>query len=159
MAFGLKCASNTFLRALQQLLFPLRDFCDFYVDDIATFTSGRTLHLEQVRAFLLTMRKTGLTLKLEKCKFAQSSVTFVGHTTGSGLHGPGPHKVACLQDMKPPNSKKEVRLILGFFWYFRSFIDRFAEIAKPLTDLTRKQVSSKISWTSEHQHAVETEFV
>jgi len=79
-----------------------------------------------VRAFLLTMRKAGLTLKLEKCKFAQSSVTFVGHTIGSGLHGPNPHKVACVQDMKPPNSKKEVRQILGFFSYFRTYIDRFA---------------------------------
>ena len=55
--------------------------------------------------------------------------------------------------MKPPNSKKEVRQILGFFSYFRTYIDRFAEIAKPLSDVTRKQVSSKISWTSEHQHA------
>jgi len=55
--------------------------------------------------------------------------------------------------MKPPNSKKEIRQILGFFSYFRTYIDRFAEIAKQLTDLTRKQVSSKISWTSEHQHA------
>ena len=55
------------------------------------------------------------------------------------------HKVACVQDMKPPNSKKEVRQILGFFSYFRTYIDRFAEIAKPFTDLTRKQVSSKIS--------------
>ena len=72
------------------------------MDDIATFTSGRTedrqdswsLHLEPVRAFLLTMRKAGLTLKLEKCKFAQSSVIFVGHTIGLGLHGPDPHKVA-----------------------------------------------------------------
>jgi len=71
MPFGLKCASNSFIRALQQLLFP----------------------------------------------------------------------------------KKEVRQILGLFSYFRTYIDRFPEIAKPLTDLTRKQVSSKISWTSEHQHA------
>ena len=68
MPFGLKCASNSFIRALQQLLFPLRDFCDSYVDDIATFTSGQTkdrqdswpLHLEQVRAFLLTMHKKWL---------------------------------------------------------------------------------------------------
>jgi len=161
MPFGLKCASNSFIRALQQLLFPLRNFCDYYVDDIATFTSGRTedrqdswvLHLEQVCAFLLSMCKAGLTLKLEKCQFAQSSVTFVGHTIGSGLHGPDPHKVACVQDMKPPNCKKVVRQILGFFSYFRIYIDRFAEIAKPLTDLTSKQVTSKISWTSEHQHA------
>ena len=86
MPFALKCASNSFMRALQQPLFPLRDFCDSYVDDIATFKSGRTkdrqdswpLHLEQVRAFLLTMRKAGLTLKLKKCKFAQSSVTLWG---------------------------------------------------------------------------------
>jgi len=152
MPFGFKCASNSFITALQWLLFPLRDFCDSYVDDIATFTFGRTedrqnswpLHLEQVRAFLLTMRKAGLTLKLEKCKFAQSSVTFVGHRIGSGLHSPDPHKVACVLDVKPPNSKKKVGQILGFFLYFRTYIDRFAEIAKPLTDLTRKQVSGKI---------------
>jgi len=55
--------------------------------------------------------------------------------------------------MKPPNSKKEVRQILGFFSYSRTYIERFAEIAKPLTNLTRKHVSIKISWTSEHQHA------
>ena len=131
------------------------------MDDIATCTSGRTedrqdswpSHLEQVRAFLLTMCKAGLTLKLKKCKFAQLSDTFVGHTIGSGLHSPDPHKVTCLQDMKPPNSKREFRQILGFFSYSRTYIDRFAEIAKPLTNLTRKHVSSKISWTSEHQHA------
>ena len=65
------------------------------------------------------MRKSGLTLKLEKCKFAQSSVTFVGHTVGSGLHGPDPHKVACVQDMKPPNnSKKEGRQNSGIFLIF-----------------------------------------
>ena len=55
--------------------------------------------------------------------------------------------------MKPPNSKKEVRQILAFFSYSGTYIDRFAEIAKPLIDLTKKQVSSKISCTSEHQHA------
>jgi len=129
MPFGIKCASNSFIRALQQLLFPLRDFCDSNVDDIATFTSGRTdggqtgqlaVALRASACILLTMRKAGLTLKLEKCEFAQSSVTFVGHTIGSGLHGPDPHKVACVQDMKPPSSKKEVRQILGFFSYFRT---------------------------------------
>jgi len=79
MSFGLKCASNSFIRALQQVLFPLREFCDSYVDDIATFTLGQTndrqeswpLHLGQARAFLSAMRKAVLTLKQEKCKFAQ----------------------------------------------------------------------------------------
>jgi len=65
MPFGLKCAYNNFIRAIQQLLFPLRDFCDSYVDDIATFTSEQThdrqdswpLHLTQVRAFFYPRAK------------------------------------------------------------------------------------------------------
>jgi len=91
--FGLKYAFNGFIRALQQVLFPLREFCDSHVDDIATFTSGQTndrqdswpLHVEQARAFLSAMRKAGLTLKLQKCKFDQPTVIFVGHVIVSGL--------------------------------------------------------------------------
>ena len=147
MPFGLNCASNSFIHALQQVLFTLREFCESYVDDIATFTSGQTndrqdswpLHLEQARTFLSAMRKAGLTLKLEKCKFAQPCITFVGRIIGSGLHDPDSTKVACVQTMKPPVSKKEVRQILGFVSYFRTYIDKFAETAKPLTDLTKKQ--------------------
>ena len=66
-------------------------------------------------------------------------ITFVGHIIGSGLHGPDPAKAACVQTMKPSVSKKEVRQILGFVSYFRTYIDKFAETAKPLTDLTKKQ--------------------
>ena len=151
----------SFIRATPQVLFPLREFCDSHVDDIATFTSGQTndrqdswlLHLEQTRTFLSTIRRAVVTLKLEKCKFAQPSITFVGHIVGSGLHGPDPHKIACVQTMEPPVSKKEVRQILGFFSYFRTYINKFAETAKPLTDLTKKQVFNKIPWTAEHQHA------
>lgn len=99
------------------------------------------------------MRESGLTLKLEKCKFAMPTVTFVGHCIGSGRHGPDPSKVACVESMKTPITKKEVRQILGFFSYFRSYIDKFAEIAKPLTDLTRKQVPNKFLWTDVHQQA------
>jgi len=44
--------------------------------------------------------------------------TSVGHTIGSGLHGPDPNKVACVQAMKPPNSKKEATQLLGFSHIF-----------------------------------------
>ena len=72
--YHLKCAFNSFIRALQQMPFPLREFCDSCVDDIAAFSSGQTndrqdswpLHLEQARTFLSARRKAGLTVKLEK---------------------------------------------------------------------------------------------
>ena len=153
MPFGLKCASNSFVRAVQRILQPIRDFSDSYVDDLATFSDDWHVHLEHTRSFLTVIRKSGLTLKLEKCKFAMSEVTFVGHTIGSGQHGPDPNKVACVESMKTPVTKKEVRQILGFFSYFRTYIEKFAEISKPLSDLTRKQVPNQIPWTSVHQTA------
>jgi len=55
------------------------------------------------------MRKAGLTQKLQKCEFAQPCVTFVGHMFGSGLHGPDPTKIACVQTKKPPVSNKDAR--------------------------------------------------
>ena len=61
-------------------------------------------HLAHVRMFLSTIRDAGLSLKLEKCDFAKSQVTFVGHIIG---HGVDPSKVACVETMKPPTTKKK----------------------------------------------------
>jgi len=47
--------------------------------------------------------------------------------------------------MKMPQTKT--------FSYFREHIPNFAEIAKPLTDLTAKRVAAKIPWHSGQQQA------
>jgi len=46
-----------------------------------------------------------------------------------------------------------VRQILGFFSYFRDYIPRFSELAKPLTDLTGKRVPSRVPWGQREQRA------
>ena len=55
--------------------------------------------------------------------------------------------------MKVPTTKKEVRQLLGFFFYFRTYIKDFAEIAHPITELTKKDVPNQIKWTTDHQQA------
>jgi len=122
MPFGLKCASNSFIRAIQQVLQPIRDFSDSYFDDLATFSNDWLSHLNHVRLFLSKIRESGMTLNLEKCEFAKPSLTFVGHVIGFGMHGPAPNKVACVDSMKPPVTKREVRQVLGFFGFFRSYL-------------------------------------
>ena len=69
---------------MRQVLQPFRDFCDSYVDDLATYLVGWQDHLKHVRMFLTVMHDSGLTLILEKSKFAASEITFVGHMIGSG---------------------------------------------------------------------------
>ena len=46
-----------------------------------------------------------------------------------------------------------MRQILGFLSYFREHIANFAEIAKPLTDLTARRVSTRIPWGVVQQKA------
>jgi len=59
--------------------------------------------------------------------------------------------------MSEPETKKQLRGILGFFSYFRKYINAFADKAKLLTDLTAKRVPTNIKplWTSEHSKALE----
>ena len=45
---------------------------------------------------------------------------------------------------------------LGFFSYFRDYIDQFAEIARPLTELTKKHAPNLVLWGEPQQQAYET---
>jgi len=101
------------------------------------------------------MREAGLTLKLEKCDFARPQVTFVGHIIGSGSHEVDPSKVACVETMKPPTTKKEVRQLLGFFSYFRSYVRDFGDTSEPISELTKKGMPNQVEWTATHQKAFE----
>jgi len=60
--------------------------------------------------------------------------------------------VAAIHEMSEPETKKQLRRILGFFSYFRKYINAFADKAKLVTDLTAKRVPQNIKslWTKEH---------
>ena len=62
-------------------------------------------------------------------------------------------KVKAIHEMKPPNNAKGVREFLGMVGFYRKFINRFADAARPITKLTRKD--SKFVWTEECQTGFE----
>jgi len=72
---------------------------------------------------------------------------------GSGQRRADPDKVAAVKDMKVPETKTQVRHILGFFSWFRDYIPVFALHAKALTDLTGKRVPVKVPWGKAQQKA------
>ena len=51
--------------------------------------------------------------------------------------------------MKLPKNKKGAREFLGMVGYYRKFINRFSDAARPVTKLTRNSV--KFEWTDECQ--------
>ncbi len=56
--------------------------------------------------------------------------------------------------MKPPSNIKEVTRFLGMAGFYRKHIEKFSNIASPLTNLTRK--NKRFEWTTECQNAFTT---
>ena len=71
--FGLKGSGNSFVRALSNILRPIREFTDSFVDDIAVHSDEWKEHLKDIDHFLNIIKNAGITLSLKKCKWAQSS--------------------------------------------------------------------------------------
>ncbi len=154
--FGMRNSGCTFIRALHGILLPVKDFTEAYVDDMAVYSSQWSEHLDHLERYLKTIESSGLTLNLAKCKFGLPEVRFVGHVIGSGRRRADPAKVEAIQSLKPPETKRQVRQILGMFSYFQEYIPRYADIAKPITDLTSKRIPNRIPWGQSQQLAFET---
>ena len=69
---------------------------------------------------------------------------------GSGMHGPDPEKVKAVNEILTPKTKSDLRKILGFFSYFRSYIPNYAHIAQPLTELTTNRYNAVLPWGTIH---------
>ena len=134
--------ADTIKNMIQHILQPLK-----------RFAAAWPLHLQQLEKFLQAIRGAGLTLNLKKCNFGRSEVKFCGHLVGSGQRRADPDKVASVQYLKTPETKTQVRQILGFFSWFRDYIPDFATHAKALTDLTAKRIPNKIPWREAQQKA------
>ena len=60
-----------------------------------------------------------------------------GHNVGNGKMTPLERVMEKIRQVEPPTSKKQVKSFLGLVGFYRRFIPHFAEIALPLTDLTK----------------------
>ena len=48
------------------------------------------------------------------------------------------------KSIKVPETKKQVKSFLGLIGYYRSYIERFAEIALSLTKMTKNNITHKL---------------
>ena len=156
MPFGLTNALVVFQRLMQRVLWGLNpregsDFVVVYIDDILIFSRTMEEHLCHVGQVLDSLQSAGLKLKVTKCHFLRQSVECPGHRiTPRGLV-PNPKRVSAVTDFPVPTSVTQVRQFVGLTSYYRRFIEKFAKIASPLHNLTRKEV--KFCWTAECQEA------
>lgn len=154
MPFGLCNAPATCQRLMNNILRKWLDQqCICYLDDILIYGLRIEEHEATVTNIMQALQDAGLKLKMEKCCFNATEVTFLGYViTTQGIQM-DPAKVESVLAWSAPTNVKGVQSFLGFANFYRRFIKDYSKIAAPLTTLTRKDIV--FEWNDAAQAAFE----
>ena len=122
-----------------------------YIDDILIFSKKSKDHHERTIKVQKRLEKKDLFLKPEKCVFNAKEVEYLGFIVKPNEISMDPTKLAGIRDWIPPTNVKGVRSFLGFGNFYQRFIGNYAEIAKPLNELTKK--TKVFEWSQKCQKA------
>ncbi|GBG70869.1 hypothetical protein CBR_g8169 [Chara braunii] len=131
------------------------NFCVIvYMDDILVYSETYHGHAQHIEWTLGALRDIGFKIALENSDFFLSEISFPGYVVTRGGSQPDSRKVEAVKEAPVPTSLTQVRAFLGLASYYRRFIMGFAAIARPLTNLLRKD--QPLSSDAECQQAFAT---
>ena len=122
---------------------------------ISVFSSNFADHLIRLSSAFDRLRTASLKLKPEKCHFAKTHVTHLGHIISNQGIAPDKAKLTSVASYPTPRSSKEVKQFIGLSNYYWHFIPSYAAIAELLHQLLHKNTKA-FNWTSECDNAFNT---
>jgi hypothetical protein len=123
----------------------LDKFVVVFIDDILIYSKSREDHEHHLWIILGRLRTHQLYAKLSKCEFWLEKIALLGHILMAEGIEVDPSKVEAVSKWKQPSNVSEVRSFLRMAGYYRHFIKGFSSIARPMTELLKKE--NKFVWT------------
>lgn len=149
--FGIQSASSALIRVLHDIFNKYEDFLLHYVDDILIYSENKEAHYRHIKIALEELDKAGLKINLEKCKFFQYAVTFLGYKiTSEGIEMDA-DRAQAIQDYARPTNLKTLRGFIGLVNYFKRLIPEMSEKLEPLFNMLKKNQHWK--WDEEKEQA------
>lgn len=138
--FGLCNSPSVFQKFINQTFQPLINagLVLPYMDDLIIPAADEDEAFSRLQKVLETCAEYGLEINKKKCHLLKRRIEFLGHVIEDGKVYPSELKTRAVLKFPTPTSIKQVQSFLGLTGYFRKFIPNYAKIAKPLSDLLRK---------------------
>ena len=145
MSFGLTNAPAYFMNLMNKVFMDELDkFVVVFIDDILIYSKCVQEHDQHLRVVLEKLRENKLYAKFSKCEFWLEKVAFLGHILTAEGVAVDPKKVEAVSNWQEPTNVSEIRSFLGLAGYYRRFIEGFSKIARPMTELHKKD--KKFTW-------------
>jgi len=122
-----------------------------FVDNVLVGMETEEGHNEIVEEVLKRLKENNLYIKPEKCVWKVQKIGFLGVVIGPDGIEMEKEKVDRVLSWPEPRNVKDIRKFLGLANYYRRFIKNFAQVARPMNVLMRKDV--KWQWEEEQQKA------
>jgi len=142
MFFGMTNLPATFQAIMNKVLRDLinKEKVAAFVDDMLVETKIEEGHDEIVDEILKRLAENDLYIKPEKCMWKVKRIGFLGIVIGPNGIEMKKKKVDGVLSWPEPKNVKDIRNFLGLANYYRRFIKDFAQVARPMNMLTRKDV-------------------
>ena len=121
------------------------------------FSKDAETHLRHVDEVLRLLQRIGETLKLRKCSFFQPKVDYLGHVITPGKLSVAVDNSKSFAKAVFPRTITQLHSFLGAANVYRRFVQKYSDIARPLTSVLRKDAEP--DWespTDEQTKAFET---
>lgn len=153
MPFGLKGAPITQTKLMNRVLgFDLEPHVYVYLDDIIITSKTIEEHFRLLKIVTERLRKAGLTISLEKSKFCQKQISYLGYTLSNQGLAIDSTKIQPILDYATPKTPKDIRRFIGMVSFYKQFVEKFSDLTAPITDLLKKG-KGKLVWTQEAEEA------
>jgi hypothetical protein len=146
MSFGLTNAPAYFMNLMNKVFMEFLDkFVVVFIDDMLIYSKSEEEHATHLRLILETLREHQLYAKFSKCEFWLKEVGFLGHVLSARGVSVDPNKITSVMEWEAPTTQIEVRGFLGLAGYYCKFVEGFSSIARPMTQLLKKD--KMFEWT------------
>ena len=124
------------------------------MDDILVWGTTIEEHDRRLKIVLDKARKYNLKLSPNKTEFRKKQIRYVRHVLSSEGLKPDYEKVKAVEQMKAPQSKKELQHFLGFVQYLAKFLPNMSEVSAPLRELLHKDI--EWHWDIQQENSFQT---
>jgi hypothetical protein len=139
MPFGLKNASATYQRTMQQCMHEQIGWnVHAYVDDVVVKTKQSGTLLDNLRETFANLGRYRMKLNPEKCTFGMPAGQLLGYIVSHRGIKANPSKIKAIEALEPPTELKDMQKFAGCLASLNRFVSWLGEKAMSLYQLMKK---------------------